>query len=57
MHLVNKEYESFVKVIYYTECDQKPFEELATYINNNCRGSYLIKVWDKGNTVGMFQVK
>jgi hypothetical protein len=47
-----------VKIFYYTECDKKPFENLAEYIKQTCEsGVYLIKVWDEGRTVGLFRMK
>lgn len=46
-----------VKTFYYTECDKTAFEELAQYVRENYNsGTYLIKVWDNGNTVGVYKV-
>lgn len=47
-----------VKTFYYAECDKTKIEELAEYIKQNCeKGTYLIKVWDEGRTIGLFKVK
>ena len=46
-----------VKTIYYTECDRNPIEEFAQYVRDNYSfGTYLIKVWNNGNTVGFYKV-
>jgi len=45
------------KVMYYTDCDKEPFEKFAQYVRDNySKGTYLIKVWDSGNTVGLYKV-
>lgn len=46
-----------VKTIYYTDCDKNPIEKFAQYVRENYNpGTYLIKVWDKGNSIGFFKV-
>ncbi len=46
-----------VKTIYYTDCDKNPIENFAKYVRENYNpGTYLIKVWDKGNSIGFFKV-
>jgi hypothetical protein len=46
-----------VKVFYYTECEKQQIENLAEHIRQNNIGTFLIKVWDKGSTIGLFKVK
>ena len=46
-----------VKTIYYTECDKNPIENFAQYVRENyISGTYLIKVWNSGNTIGFYKV-
>jgi hypothetical protein len=46
-----------VKTIYYTECDKSPIENFAQYVRENyISGTYLIKVWNSGNTIGFYKV-
>jgi hypothetical protein len=46
-----------VKTFYYTECDKTLIENFAQYvIENYISGTYLIKVWDFGNTIGFYKV-
>lgn len=46
-----------VKTIYYTECDKSLIENFAQYVRENfLAGTYLIKVWDSGNTIGFYKV-
>ena len=46
-----------VKTIYYTDCDKSPIENFAKYVRENYNsGTYLIKVWDKGQSIGFFKV-
>jgi hypothetical protein len=45
------------KVFYYTECDKTAIEKFAEYVRETySAGTYLIKVWDSGNTIGFYKV-
>lgn len=46
-----------VKTFYYTDCDKEPIEDFANYVKQNfLPGTYLIKVWDSGHTIGFYKV-
>jgi len=50
-----------VKIFWYTDDPEElreKVEEFAKFIEENYKpGKYLIKVWDKGQSIGFFKVK
>ena len=48
------------KLVYYTDCsdeNKQKLQSLKEFIEASFRGIFLVKVWDEGSVIGLFQVK